>query len=221
RSVIHRQEGPVGIRRARRYRQHSAADKVAIANDGAPDSTSPKTGFESVLDGVVTVETDTAKGSGFFLTSGCLVITNEHVINGAETIIFRTSTRKLFVAQVLAVDTDRDLALLTSNARSCAPLSLEDTAKISVGQDVFAVGNPLELSGTVTKGIISAIRTTGGGIRLIQVDAAVNPGNSGGPLVSSSGKVLGVNTFKRKGSEGLNFAVASDEIKNAFGRFLR
>src|SRR5262249_23060760 len=97
----------------------------------------------------------------------------------------------------------------------------EDTAKISVGQDVFAVGNPLEFSGTVTKGIISATRTTGGGIRLIQIDAAINPGNSGGPLVSSSGKVLGANTFKRRGSEGLNFAVASDEIKNAFGRFLR
>ena len=150
-----------------------------------------------------------------------LIITNELVINGAETIILRTSARKLFVAQVITVDTDRDLALLRSNVQSCTPHPLEDTTKMSVGQDIFAVGYPLELSDTVTKGIVSAIKTTGNGIRLIQADGAINPGNSGGPLINSSGIVLGVNTFKRRGSEGLNFAIASVEIKNASGRFLR
>jgi S1-C subfamily serine protease len=175
--------------------------------------------LERVLDGVVAIETDQGtSGTGFFVGQKCSVITNEHVIAGAATIVLRTSQRGLYVGQVLAKDDDRDLAILTTNAPSCVGLEMEEESA-AVGTDIFAVGNPLGLQGTVTKGIVSAERTIGA-INYIQIDAVLNPGNSGGPLVDQRGRVLGVNTFKLKGYEGLNFAVASREVVVAFGRFL-
>jgi S1-C subfamily serine protease len=176
--------------------------------------------LERVLDGVVAIETDQGtSGTGFFAGQKCSVITNEHVISGATTIVLKTSMKRLYLGQVLARDTVRDLAILTTNAPDCFALVLEDAA-VSIGTEVFAVGNPLGLEGTVTKGIVSATRATSSGVKYIQIDAGLNPGNSGGPLVNKSGRVLGVTTFKLKGYEGLNFAVAADEIRLAFGRVL-
>lgn len=196
-------------------------EQIASGELGDDDTNSAESVLEKTVDGVLAIETDTGKeGSGFFITTGCLVVTNAHVVNGAETIILKTSSRKLFTAQVLLKDDGRDLALLRSNARVCSPLILDDSSKASIGQEVYAIGNPLGLSGTVTRGIISALRQDNNGIHYIQLDASVNPGNSGGPLISRSGRVLGVNTFKVRGFEGLNFAVASDEIKSAFGQLI-
>jgi S1-C subfamily serine protease len=176
--------------------------------------------LERVLDGVVAIETDQGtSGTGFFAGQKCSVITNEHVISGATTIVLKTSTKRLYLGQVLARDTARDLAILTTNAPDCFALVLEDAA-VGIGTEVFAVGNPLGLEGTVTKGIVSATRATSSGVKYIQIDAGLNPGNSGGPLVNKSGRVLGVTTFKLKGYEGLNFAVAADEVRAAFGRLL-
>jgi S1-C subfamily serine protease len=178
--------------------------------------------LERAMSGVVEIETDSGTlGSGFFFTSTCMVLTNQHVIEGAETIILRNSSKKLYTAQVLAKDEQRDLALLSTNARTCNFLELEETETPHVGEEVFAIGSPLGLSGTVTKGIVSAMRTTGTGIHYIQLDATINPGNSGGPLLSRSGKVLGINTFKLKGYEGLNFAILFSEVRTSFGRFLK
>jgi S1-C subfamily serine protease len=178
--------------------------------------------LQTAITGVVAIETDTGTaGSGFYVTPGCVVVTNFHVIEGAETIVVRDSGRKIYVGKVLAQDTDRDLALLSTNARSCTSLSLGDSAAAVVGKEIFAIGNPLGLSGTVTRGIISALRSSSSGVSYIQIDATINPGNSGGPLLDQSGSVLGVTTFKWRGFEGLNFAIASSEIGNAFGRFLR
>jgi S1-C subfamily serine protease len=169
---------------------------------------------------VVAIETDQGTaGAGFFAGPKCHVITNGHVVSGASTIVLKTSQRRLYLGQVLATDSERDLAILTTNAAECSSLELDDTNP-GVGTEVFAVGNPLGLEGTVTRGIISAARNTRSGIKYIQIDASLNPGNSGGPLVSQRGTVLGVNTFKVKGYEGLNFALASEEIRAAFGRFL-
>ncbi|HLG17423.1 MAG TPA: trypsin-like peptidase domain-containing protein [Blastocatellia bacterium] len=195
---------------------------LSEAADEVKDLDSTKTMLDRAVESAVAIETDTGtEGSGFFVTPACLVVTNEHVVGGADTIVLKTSTKRLFTAQVLARDTSRDLALLQTNARSCSAMTLEDSGKAFVGQEIYAIGNPLGLSGTVTKGIISALRTVGSGISLIQLDATINPGSSGGPPVTKDGKVLGVTTFKRKGFEGLNFAVASNEIRNAFARFLR
>src|SRR5262249_3340717 len=153
-------------------------------------------------------------GSGFFVTPACLVVTNAHVIEGSETIILKTSSKKIHIGQILARDEGRDLALIRSNASSCSPLALGEAENAKVGEEVYAVGDALGvLTGTVTRGIISAIRTTRSGIHIIQLDAAINPGNSGGPLVDRKGSVLGVNTFKLWNTQGLNFAISSSEIR--------
>jgi S1-C subfamily serine protease len=196
--------------------------QISFQNTDSSDSGPVENVLEHAMEGVVEIETDSgALGSGFFFTSACMVLTNQHVIEGAETIILRTSSRKLYTAQVLAKDSERDLALLSTNAHTCNFLELEGAEMPHVGQEVFAIGSPLGLSGTVTRGIVSAMRTTSSGIHYIQLDATINPGNSGGPLLSRSGKVLGINTFKLKGFEGLNFAVLSSEVRSSFARFLK
>ena len=184
---------------------------------GAMDA-SGDSSVEKALEGVVAIETDRGiSGSGFFIGSQCHVITNEHVIEGAATIILRTAQRGLYTAQILSSDSRRDLAILTTNAQRCSSLELSGDESPTVGTEVFAIGNPLGLQGTVTKGIISARREIDG-MKYFQIDASLNPGNSGGPLLTPKGFVLGVNTFKLKGYEGLNFAIAAEEVKAAFGR---
>jgi serine protease Do len=166
----------------------------------------------------VAIETDQGSGSGFFVGAKCQVITNEHVVAGASTIVLRAPQRRLYVAQVVASDNQRDLAILSTNAMQCSPLEIAKESP-GAGTEVFAIGNPLGLEGTVTKGIISARRVVGG-MNYLQIDASLNPGNSGGPLLTQKGAVLGVNTFKIKGYEGLNFAISAEEIQAAFGHFL-
>jgi S1-C subfamily serine protease len=175
--------------------------------------------LEDAIHSVVSIETDEKMGTGFFVTPTCLVVTNEHVIHGAETIVLKTSTKKLLVASVVDTDLKRDLALLKANTHQCQELKLLDADVAKVGEEVYAIGNPLGLSGTVTKGIVSAYRSSSG-VTYVQIDAAINPGNSGGPLISRSGMVIGVNTMGVQGLQGLNFAVAASEIRSAFRRFL-
>lgn len=177
--------------------------------------------IENALQAVVSIDTGSAAGTGFFVTSGCLVVTNEHVIRGADTIVLKTAAKKILVGIILAKDPHRDLALLGTNAKSCNRLELGTGTAPAVGQDVFAIGDPLGLTSTVTKGIISAFRTTDDGVHYLQIDAALNPGNSGGPLVARDGRVLGINTFGFKGAQGLNFAISAAELKTAFGRYFR
>jgi len=196
-------------------------DQPQATDYEAEDSVQPATSLERTLQALVMLETDNGTGSGFFLTPACEVVTNQHVIAGAENIILRIASKRLFTATVLARDENRDLALLSSNARRCTPLSLGDSSRAVVGQEIYTIGSPLGLSDTVTRGIISASRTTSDGVHYLQIDAAINPGNSGGPLVDRNGDVLGVTTFKVKGFEGLNFAVASSEITKAFARYLK
>lgn len=177
------------------------------------------TRVEAALDSVVSIETDTGHiGSGFFVSPSCLVVTNEHVVTGAEVIIARTTSKALLTANLVSKDGERDLALLRTNARTCKGLVLENNPR--VGQEVFAIGSPLGLSNTITRGIISAFRETPAGIHYIQIDAALNPGNSGGPLITRSNSVVGVNTWQFKGTQGLNFAVSASEIKLAFSTIL-
>ena len=177
--------------------------------------------IESFIEGVVSIETDSGVGSGFFVTAGCLVVTNNHVVSGADTIVVRTSAKKLLVGRILEHDAVRDLALLTVGMHGCHSLKLGDPERERLGEEVYAIGNPLGLSNTVTKGIISARRSTKDGVRYIQLDATINPGNSGGPLLTKSGSVIGVNTFKVGGYEGLNFAISATEIKEVFRKYLQ
>jgi len=177
--------------------------------------------ISGVIDGVVALETDQGTGgSGFFLNKSCDVVTNLHVVSGAKVLIVKDRQRRLFVAELLSSDSARDLALLKTGGSGCTPLTLEPVPQVSIADEVYAIGNPLGLAGTVTKGIISSVRRIGDGIELFQIDAALNPGNSGGPLINRSGRVIGVNTFKLKGFEGLNFAVSSSEVVRVFPKSL-
>jgi S1-C subfamily serine protease len=199
----------------------SALTEVEAEDNPIREAEAPLPSVESFIEGVVSIETDSGVGSGFFVTPGCLVVTNNHVINGADTIVVRTSAKKLLVGRVVEQDATRDLALLSVGVHGCHYLNLGNPVDAKLGQEVYAIGNPLGLSNTVTKGIISAYRNAKDGVRYIQLDATINPGNSGGPLLTKSGLVIGVNTFKVSGYEGLNFAISATEIKEAFRKYVQ
>ncbi len=158
------------------------------------------------------------QGSGFILDKQGHILTNNHVIGeNAQRVEVQLSDKHKYKAQVIGVDKMHDLALLQINAPNLQPVELADSKTLMVGQKVFAIGNPFGLSGTMTRGIISAIRSVrgpnGNAIdNAIQTDAAINPGNSGGPLMNSRGQVIGINTMIASNngadqSAGIGFAI--------------
>jgi S1-C subfamily serine protease len=156
------------------------------------------------------------QGSGFVLTKDGLILTNNHVIGNAQRLEVMLSDKHKYKAKVLARDPNHDLALIKIDAPSLTPVTLSDSRGLVVGQRVYAIGNPFGLNGTMTRGIISAIRSVrspnGAPIEdAIQTDAAVNPGNSGGPLLNSRGEVIGITTMIASNgadqSSGIGFAI--------------
>ena len=170
---------------------------------------------EESIKGVVTVSTTSSIGSGFFISSDGYVVTNHHVIAAQEgEMHVITYTNEVLVAEVIGSDPTRDLALLKVDGNYPA-LPLAKKEEIQVGKKVIAIGNPLGLSFTVTEGIVSALDRQGpsGLNEYIQTDVSLNPGNSGGPLIDTQGKVVGINNFKIGGAESLGFALESPVIK--------
>ncbi|HUB00250.1 MAG TPA: trypsin-like peptidase domain-containing protein [Terracidiphilus sp.] len=171
------------------------------------------------------------QGSGFILDRAGHILTNFHVVQGANRGIEVTLSNKAkYKATVVNVDKVRDLALLQINAPNLQPVTLADSAKLQVGQRVYAIGNPFGLSGTMTQGIISAIRpiqNANGALinNAIQTDAAINPGNSGGPLLNSSGQVIGINTMIASNgadqNSGIGFAIPINTAKAVLADFAR
>jgi S1-C subfamily serine protease len=163
------------------------------------------------------------QGSGFILDKAGHILTNYHVIEGANRgIEVQLSNKRRYSATVVGVDKVHDLALLQINAPDLEPVTLADSSQLQVGQKVYAIGNPFGLSGTMTRGIISSIRSidneNGEPIEdAIQTDAAINPGNSGGPLLNSRGEVIGINTMIAENganqSSGIGFAIPIDTAK--------
>ena len=178
--------------------------------------------LSGVLESVVTITAGDTSGSGFFVGATGLVVTNAHVVQGTARIIVKTRSRESFLATVVKLSAPDDLALLRVNGASVSGLLLGDSDLVEVGNDVIAVGSPLGLEGTVTRGIVSGLRRLGT-IPLIQIDAAINPGNSGGPLLDETGHVLGVNTLKLRpqSAESLGFAIASNHVKGLFGALIK
>ena len=158
------------------------------------------------------------QGSGFILDKQGLILTNNHVVGDGSKAQLEVQLydKHKYKAQVLGIDSQHDLALLKINAPNLQPVELGNSNNLQVGQKVFAIGNPFGLSGTMTRGIISAMRSVRGpnGSAIdnaIQTDAAINPGNSGGPLLNARGQVIGINTLIASNnadqSAGVGFAI--------------
>lgn len=167
-------------------------------------------------DAVVRIETDLGSGSGFIISSGGLIMTNNHVIREAEEITVYLKDGTSYTATVKARDLLRDLALIEIEATGLPYLQMGGTSDVGLGQQVVVLGYPLGTENlTVTSGLISAIDyDPGRNIAWLQTDSAVNPGNSGGPLLNLQGRVVGVVSAKIVGVdvEGIGFAISSDTV---------
>ena len=172
---------------------------------------------------VISITTESASGTGVVLSRDGYLVTNAHVVEGAYSITVRLSDDREFPARIVGRDQVSDLAVLSIDAADLTPACFGDSDSLRVGDSVVAIGDPLgaELRGTMTDGIVSAINrdvtVDGRTMSLIQTNAALNSGNSGGPLINQYGQVVGINTIKMSSSysniEGLGFAIPSSTIR--------
>jgi putative serine protease PepD len=201
-------------------------------SENATDATA-KDVYDDAKDSVAYISAQTgqgtATGSGFVVSSDGKIITNEHVVDGATSVTVKLGTSgKEMTAQVLGADASKDLALLKVDATNLHALSFGDSSSLQVGDNVYAIGNPYGLDHTLTSGIVSALNReidapdgtpiTGA----VQTDAALNPGNSGGPLLDADGKVVGVNSQiassgsssgGEAGNVGIGFAIPAKTVQ--------
>jgi putative serine protease PepD len=205
----------------------ATASARPIANE-----TTPRRVYDGAKDAVTYIVADTAQGqatgSGFVVSKDGLIVTNDHVVDGASQVQVKIGTSdQAQDATVVGADPSRDLALLKVDGHDLPTLSLGDSSSLGVGDNTYAIGNPFGLDHTLTTGIVSALNRNlqapdGATIAgAIQTDAALNPGNSGGPLLDAGGKVIGVNSQIETGSTGgaqggnvgIGFAIPASTVK--------
>lgn len=177
--------------------------------------------INSSITSIVTIKTSAAQGTGFIINKNGYIVTNAHVLadqfgNLASNIQVITNKQKIIDAQFIGYDNKLDIALLKIPGQH-KELKLGNSDNAQIGQKVVAIGNPLGLQFSVSEGIVSAINRQGiNGLNYyIQTDTALNPGNSGGPLIDKKGEVIGINNFRISGGENLGFALESNYIKEA------
>ena len=166
-------------------------------------------------------------GSGFIFSSDGLIFTNHHVVTGAEKIMVSLLNENEIEAALIGKDPDTDLAILKIYSEGYSSARLGDASTLQIGQFVIAIGNPLGYQHTVTTGVVSALgrsmRAPSGLIvdNVIQSDAALNPGNSGGPMITTDGEVVGVNTAFITGAQGLSFSVDINTAKEVASQLIK
>lgn len=160
------------------------------------------------------------QGSGFITDRDGLILTNAHVVSGANEVVVTLRDGRTFTGKVQGVDEPSDLAVVKINGSDLPVAPLGSSANVQVGDWAIAVGNPLGLDNTVTLGIISTLNRTSSQVGIpdkrldfLQTDAAINPGNSGGPLLNQRGEVIGINTAIRADAQGIGFAIPIDKAK--------
>ena len=187
----------------------------------------------SVVSVITQLSSGSSSGTGVIVSSDGYIVTNCHVVDGALSIRIRLSDDRELAAQTVGTDAVTDLAVLKIEADDLTPATFGSSESLQVGDSVVAIGDPLgvELRGTMTDGIISAINRDvemdGRTMSLIQTNAALNPGNSGGPLINSHGQVIGINTMKigdyvtSSGVEGLGFAIPSATVRDVVDQIIQ
>jgi putative serine protease PepD len=207
----------------------SGKGKTVTVSDVQPASNTGNLSVQSIYrlanKGVVEITAAQGQGSGFVYDGDGHIVTNAHVVDGASSFTVKFWNGKTFAAQLVGTDASTDLAVLKVNAPTSElfPLSLGDSSKVLVGDNVVAIGSPFGLEGTVTSGIVSALHremTSPNRFAIddsIQTDAAINHGNSGGPLLDAQGKVVGVTSqieSNSGGNEGVGFAIPSNTVRS-------
>jgi putative serine protease PepD len=188
--------------------------------------------YRGVVEITVRTGSGSAEGSGFVYDSDGHIVTNDHVVNSAQTISVQFWNGKTYDATLVGSDSSTDLAVIKVDAPSSQlyPVSLGRSADLQVGDSVVAIGSPFGLQETVTSGIVSALHRSIDSLNqnfriidAIQTDAAINHGNSGGPLLDANGSVIGVNAQIRSdsgGSDGIGFAIPSDTVRTIAGQLI-
>jgi putative serine protease PepD len=209
---------------------HTVTNTRTVSN---PSSTaeSPHDVYAAAKDSVAYITTQVGTGSGFVVSNDGYIVTNAHVVEGANgQIKAKIGDGKTLDAKLVGQDASTDLALLKVNASNLKPLALGDSSTVQVGDPAYAIGNPFGLDRTLTTGVISALQrqiSSPNGFSIdnvLQTDAAINPGNSGGPLFNDQGQVIGVNSQiestgstadgSQPGNVGIGFAIPSNTVKS-------
>ena len=172
---------------------------------------------EDKYNSVFVVTSGNSLGSGFAVGENC-IITNAHVLDNPNNVVLTTYAGETYSAYLVGYDQDKDIAVLGVKDAKFTPLTIADYSALNTGDDVYAIGAPKSMAYTLTKGVISAKEREIGKYKYIQTDAAINEGNSGGPLLNDEGNVIGINTLKMSDSEGIGLAIpmtmVSDFLKS-------